>query len=56
MQTICDVLLPYGKIFIYSVPDKTGFYQRHGFELLTTGMVCLSDEAVIRMREQGYIR
>lgn len=55
MQLICNALLPYGKIFIYSVADKTGFYQRHGFELLTTGMVCSSQEGMAKMREQGYI-
>ncbi|WP_434641095.1 GNAT family N-acetyltransferase [Klebsiella sp. I138] len=55
MQLICNALLPYGKIFIYSVPDKTGFYQRHGFELLTTGMVCSSEESMAKMHEQGYI-
>lgn len=55
MQQICNALLPYGKIFIYSVADKTGFYQHHGFELLTTGMVCSSQQGIDKMREQGYI-
>lgn len=55
MQQICNALLPYGKIFIYSVADKTGFYQHYGFELLTTGMVCSSQQGMDKMREQGYI-
>jgi GNAT superfamily N-acetyltransferase len=55
MQAICNQLLPHGKIFIYSVIDKTGFYQRYGFELLTTGMVCASEESLFSQRQQGYV-
>ncbi len=31
MMDIVKTLLPYGKTFIYSVPEKTGFYQQYGF-------------------------
>lgn len=55
MLAIREELLPFGKIFIYSVADKVSFYRRFGFELLTTGMVCASEESLLRMREQGYI-
>lgn len=56
MANIVETLLPFGKIFIYSVADKTTFYQHHGFEFLTTGMVCTTDESLGKMRQQGYIR
>ncbi len=48
--------LPFGKIFIYAVADKITFYQRFGFAMLTTGMVCASEEGMHNMQEQGYIR
>lgn len=56
MQAVQNELLPFGKIFIYAVADKMDFYRRFGFETLATGMVCASDESLLRMREQGYIR
>ncbi len=56
MQAVSNELQPFGKTFIYSVVDKIDFYRRFGFELLTTGMVCASEESLIRLREQGYIR
>jgi len=55
MQAVQDELLPYGKILIYSVPDKVDFYQRIGFEVLTTGMVSASEETLQSMRGKGYI-
>lgn len=55
MHSVSDRLRPFGKTFIYSVVDKVGFYRRFGFETLTTGMVCASEEAIARMREQGFV-
>lgn len=55
MQAVQDDLLPYGKILIYSVPDKIGFYQRVGFEVLATGMVSAREETLQSMRAKGYI-
>lgn len=55
MALVRDELLPFGKIFIYAVPDKTGFYQGYGFELLTTGMVCANGETLEKMQSQGYL-
>lgn len=56
MLAIREQLLPFGKIFIYAVADKITFYQRFGFAMLTTGMVCASEEGMHNMQEQGYIR
>ncbi|MBO2025620.1 GNAT family N-acetyltransferase [Klebsiella pneumoniae] len=56
MLAIREQLLPFGKIFIYAVADKITFYQRFGFAMLTTGMVCASEEGMQKMQEQGYIR
>ncbi|EIY4900241.1 GNAT family N-acetyltransferase [Klebsiella quasipneumoniae] len=56
MLAIREQLLPFGKIFIYAVADKIPFYQRFGFAMLTTGMVCASEEDMRNMQEQGYIR
>lgn len=55
MDEIAQTLLPFGKIFIYSVCDKVEFYKRYNFHLLTTGMVAASDERISAMRQQGYI-
>jgi GNAT superfamily N-acetyltransferase len=46
MLAIREQLLPFGKIFIYAVADKITFYQRFGFAMLTTGMVCASEEGM----------
>lgn len=56
MLAIREQLLPFGKIFIYAVADKITFYQRFGFAMLTTGMVCASEEGMQKMQAQGYIR
>lgn len=56
MISIVNTLLPFGKIFIYSVPEKTGFYQQYGFRFLTTGMVCATSETLFKMEQSGYIR
>ncbi|WP_039055824.1 GNAT family N-acetyltransferase [Enterobacter sp. Bisph1] len=56
MSDIVKTLLPCGKIFIYSVPEKTGFYQQCGFRFLTTGMVCATSESLFKLEQQGYIR
>ena len=55
MEAVREELLPYGKIFIYSAPDKIGFYQSLAFELLATGMVCANGETLEKMHHQGYI-
>lgn len=55
MKVICTDLAPFGKTFIYSVVDKTGFYRRHGFELLSTGMVFAEAGTLNSMRKQGYL-
>ena len=55
MKVICTDLAPFGKTFIYSVVDKTGFYRRHGFELLSTGMVFTEAGTLNSMRKQGYL-
>jgi GNAT superfamily N-acetyltransferase len=55
MEAVRKELLPYGKIFIYSAPDKIGFYQSLDFELLATGMVCANGETLEKMQNQGYI-
>lgn len=55
MEAVREELLPYGKIFIYSAPDKIGFYQSLDFELLATGMVCANGETLEKMHHQGYI-
>ncbi|AMO47818.1 Acetyltransferase (GNAT) domain-containing protein [Kosakonia oryzendophytica] len=56
MMDIVKTLLPHGKIFIYSVPEKTGFYQQYGFRFLTTGMVCATSESLFKLEQSGYIR
>ena len=56
MLAIREQLLPFGKIFIYAVADKITFYQRFGFAMLTTGMVCASEKGMQKMQAQGYIR
>lgn len=56
MTDIVKTLLPYGKTFIYSVPEKTGFYQQYGFRFLTTGMVCATSESLFKLEQSGYIR
>ena len=56
MLAIREQLLPFGTIFIYAVADKIPFYQRFGFAMLTTGMVCAGEEGMRKMHEQGYIR
>ncbi|HBT4716026.1 GNAT family N-acetyltransferase [Klebsiella quasipneumoniae] len=56
MLAVQEQLLPFGKIFIYAVADKIAFYQRFGFAMLTTGMVCAGEEGMRKMHEQGYIR
>ncbi|MGY5955974.1 GNAT family N-acetyltransferase [Kosakonia sp. BK9b] len=56
MTDIVKTLLPFGKLFIYSVPEKTGFYQQYGFRFLTTGMVCATAESLFKLEQSGYIR
>ncbi|ARD59706.1 GNAT family N-acetyltransferase [Kosakonia radicincitans DSM 16656] len=56
MINIVKTLLPFGKTFIYSVPEKTGFYQQYGFRFLTTGMVCATSESLFKLEQSGYIR
>ncbi|MCL6744623.1 GNAT family N-acetyltransferase [Kosakonia sp. R1.Fl] len=56
MSDIVRTLLPFGKTFIYSVPEKTGFYQQYGFRFLTTGMVCATPESLFKLEQSGYIR
>ncbi|MBS1203317.1 MAG: acetyltransferase [Proteobacteria bacterium] len=56
MITIVKTLLPLGKTFIYSVPEKTEFYQQYGFRFLTTGMVCATSESLFKLEQSGYIR
>lgn len=55
MNEISRTLLPFGKVFIYSVCDKVEFYKNYQFSLLTNGMVASSPESLFSMREQGYI-
>ena len=56
MSDIVKTLLPFGKTFIYSVPEKTAFYQQYGFRFLTTGMVCATSESLFKLEQSGYIR
>ncbi|KEA50161.1 acetyltransferase [Mangrovibacter sp. MFB070] len=56
MLTIKETLFPYGKTFIYAVPDKIPFYEKHGFCVLLTGMVCDKSENLFSLRKNGYIR
>lgn len=56
MQDILDTLAPAGKIFIYAMPDKMDFYQRRGFQRLTTGMVYAEGEALSRLQNGGFVQ
>ncbi len=56
MSDIVRMLLPFGKTFIYSVPEKTAFYQQYGFRFLTTGMVCATSESLFKLEQSGYTR
>lgn len=56
MLMIKETLSPYGKTFIYAVPDKIPFYEKHGFCVLLTGMVCDKSENLFTLRKNGYIR
>lgn len=55
MRRICEDLRPYGKLFIYAVPDKIDFYRRYDFHLLHTGMVTATPDRLQAMQQKGYI-
>lgn len=55
MAAIMETLIPCGKVFIYSMPDKIGFYQKLGYASLTTGMIYAEGEALVRLQEKGFI-
>ncbi|WP_413556333.1 MULTISPECIES: GNAT family N-acetyltransferase [unclassified Brenneria] len=55
MNEIMATLSPYGKTFIYSVPDKIGFYNKYGYHVLATGMVYANPQEMERLRSVGYL-
>ena len=55
MQAIIDTLSPFGKIIIYSMLDKTEFYQHLNFHSLNTAMVHAPDDTLIRLHDGGFI-
>ncbi|WLS80024.1 GNAT family N-acetyltransferase [Erwinia pyri] len=55
MEAIMKTLAPCGKVFIYSMPDKIGFYQKLGYASLTTGMIYAEGKALLRLQEKGFV-
>ncbi|MCG8710624.1 GNAT family N-acetyltransferase [Brenneria sp. 4F2] len=55
MNEVMATLSPYGKTFIYSVPDKVGFYKKYGYHVLATGMVYANPPEITRLSGAGYI-
>lgn len=45
--------LPSGNVLLYAAPGKEGFYRKHGFDLMRTGMARFVDPE--GMRQRGYI-
>ncbi|WP_390253709.1 GNAT family N-acetyltransferase [Brenneria goodwinii] len=55
MNEIMATLSQYGKTFIYSVPDKIGFYKKYGYHVLETGMVYANPQEIERLSGVGYL-
>lgn len=55
MDRVMHDLSPFGKVFIYSVPDKMGFYNRFNFHPLLTAIVHVDKASVPGMINGGYI-
>lgn len=55
MEQVMHDLAPLGKVFIYSVPEKMDFYQRHSFHPLLTAMVHVDEQALPALISAGYI-
>ncbi len=54
-MTIMDTLLSrlsHCNIILYASPGKEGFYQKHGFRKMKTGMACFIKRAA--MRDHGF--
>lgn len=55
MNTLMSSLSPYGKVFLYAVPDKLDFYRKWGFHCLKTGMIQAEPEVCSRLFSAGYL-